>query len=608
MYDYNEAKRRLSGIAGEAAARIEAMLPDSAQGAKVRLLQDDIEADFHMIVVLGEFKRGKSTFVNALLGEEVLPVDVTPTTATINAIFHGTERKYSVYRQDGSVEEAELRPEGLRRFTADGDEDLSSVKYVKVQLSAPMLGERGVIVDTPGVNDLNKQRMDVTYEFVPRADAVLFMLDATAPVKRSEAEFLTDTILKDGLDRIVFIANFFDQVDEDEQDGLLRHIELRLKQVLGVPPRVVPFSAREALRARVEQDAEGEAAAGFHAVTEAVEELVERGRQSDAKLERYKARLHDHLAGVRVEAAQVIAIKRQGLEDVGHALAGIRDVKRKHETIRLQMAAYVADRAVEMKTIVHKSFAHFESNLAEDVRLSVMGYTGTGLKDYVEQQLPMTVKRRMKQWVEQYMPAIHKLMSMLEHELAVGLATEFNANIARLAVKRRGETTAEAGALNVMTENLTGTQMKAGFIAGGVGVVAALMGGIVLLPLVSMAGFPVLQSMMLKQDLDRIKQKLMPELNEALRQVCLSFRNELDLQLESMVRDVEEAAYARYEELVNFVHASLEREAAARRDASASLEASKARLESFVERLDGWMRELDDIRIQPQSLAARIGG
>jgi len=598
MYNYNKAKQQLLYMIEEVMNRLEMDLPESTQIEKMKTLHADIQADFHMIVVLGEFKRGKSTFVNALLGEELLPVDVTPTTATINAVFHGSERKLSVYHENGTVEESELSFGALNRFSVDGSEDTNTVRFIKIQLPAPMLGERGVIVDTPGVNDMNRQRMDVTFQYIPRADAVLFLLDATAPVKRSEFEFISETFGKYGLDRIVFIANFYDQVDEEDQDDLLRQIETRLKPALnGMKPHVIPFSAREALTARLAGDQDTIETSGFHYVSEAVQDLIERGKQSDRKLLRYKQRMQGCLATIRVELDQVLTLRRQDIEEIMLYVDGLESIKHKHEIIRRQMIAYVEDRQVEIKTIVHKSFSHFELNVKEDLHYMIMSYNGSGMKEFVENQIPLLLKKRINQWIEQYMPAVDKLLQMLERELAIGLATEFNTNISRLAIQKRGGAIQVDAKLAITSENLLSTQVIAGVIAGSVGVIASLMGGIVFLPFVSLAGFPVLQNMMAKKQLESNKEKLLPELDEALRQVGLGFRAELDKQLDQLTTDIQDAAILRYEEFVEFIHVQLAREVRERQDISTGLEHERSRFEQMIIMLEDWDRQVEAIHI-----------
>ena len=96
-------------------------------------LTSDIQEDFFTIVVLGEFKRGKSTLVNALLGEKILPTDVLPETATINAIMHSETPTLSVVMRDGNEEHGEVSGRFLKKFSAQNPQAVAEkVKYIKV--------------------------------------------------------------------------------------------------------------------------------------------------------------------------------------------------------------------------------------------------------------------------------------------------------------------------------------------------------------------------------------------------------------------------------------------------------------------------------------------
>ena len=132
-------------------------------------LTSDIQDDFFTIVVLGEFKRGKSTLVNALLGERILPTDVLPETATINAIMYSETPMLSVVMRDGTEEHGEVSEQFLKKFSARNPQALAEqVKYIKIGYPADILQQNVVIVDTPGVSDINEQRCEVTHRFLPR--------------------------------------------------------------------------------------------------------------------------------------------------------------------------------------------------------------------------------------------------------------------------------------------------------------------------------------------------------------------------------------------------------------------------------------------------------
>lgn len=171
-------------------------------------LTSDIQEDFFTIVVLGEFKRGKSTLVNALLGEKILPTDVLPETATINAIMHSETPTLSVVMRDGNEEHGEVSGRFLKKFSAQNPQAVAEkVKYIKIGYPADILQQNVVIVDTPGVSDINEQRCEVTYRFLPKANVILFLLDANSPLKKTEKDFIDQHLLPLGIDHILFLAN-----------------------------------------------------------------------------------------------------------------------------------------------------------------------------------------------------------------------------------------------------------------------------------------------------------------------------------------------------------------------------------------------------------------
>src|SRR5262245_9947210 len=205
-----------------------------------------LEADRFHLVVVGEFNHGKTTFVNALLGANVLPVGVTPTTAVIHHLEHGaTPSAHVVY---ASGERGALPFEQVRQFCvgAERAQKANEVKFLEVAYPAELLKERIVLVDTPGVNDLSLQRADITYSYIPKSDAVLFLLDAGQPLKESERVFLHDKLLGQSRDKIIFVVTKRDIWDEGEQKEALQYIRTELGKLVKSPV-VYSVSAEKAL-------------------------------------------------------------------------------------------------------------------------------------------------------------------------------------------------------------------------------------------------------------------------------------------------------------------------------------------------------------------------
>jgi small GTP-binding protein len=235
--DVTVALSELSEVAARLGAR---SLKERVDRDLVHKLEED---RFHLVVV-GEFNHGKTTFVNALLGQNVLPVGVTPTTATIHHIKYAEVPEATVVYASGKREPIAF--ESAKSFAVGGGMATENVDFLEVGLPASLLKERIVLVDTPGVNDLSLQRADITYSYIPRADAVLFLLDAGQILKESERVFLEEKLLKASRDKIVFVITKWDLLSSEEQGEALAYAKAKLKDLVK-DPLVFATSAEAAL-------------------------------------------------------------------------------------------------------------------------------------------------------------------------------------------------------------------------------------------------------------------------------------------------------------------------------------------------------------------------
>ena len=186
--------------------------------------------EFFMLVVVGEFNSGKSAFINALVGRQVVKEGVTPTTAQIHVLKYGDTIAQSTDAQ--ILGEQILGKQGIAVTTAPA-EFLREVQ----------------IVDTPGTNAIIREHERITTTFVPRADLVLFVTSADRPFTETERAFL-ETIRAWGK-KIVIIVNKVDIFERpDELDEVLAFVTSASQRLLGMTPELFAVSARLALRAK----------------------------------------------------------------------------------------------------------------------------------------------------------------------------------------------------------------------------------------------------------------------------------------------------------------------------------------------------------------------
>ncbi len=193
-------------------------------------------AGLFLLVVSGEFNSGKSSFINALLGERVLPEGVTPTTDRINLLRHGPrvgEQLLEAYLLE-RTHPAEL----LREIT---------------------------VVDTPGTNAIVRRHEELTRDFVPRSDLVLFVTSADRPFTESERGFLEH--IREWGKKIVFVINKIDILAQPaDREEVVGYVREHATTLLGEPPEIFAVSARDALEAKNKESAELWAQSGFDAV------------------------------------------------------------------------------------------------------------------------------------------------------------------------------------------------------------------------------------------------------------------------------------------------------------------------------------------------------
>lgn len=223
----------------------ELKMNDSAK--RLDSITERLGEEVFRLVIVGEFSRGKSTFVNAILRRKILPAFKNPTTAIISKIVYDEKPDYKVYYK-GKDTPQRLTEENFKKLIASkepDDSDRNSVrKYAKEQeffssidhaeISYPLefCKDRVEVVDTPGTNDLNVGRMEITYGYLNHADAVILMLSATQPLSKSESEFLRERILGNQINDIFFVVSHKDDLSDDEGEQVKDFIHENLKKIL----------------------------------------------------------------------------------------------------------------------------------------------------------------------------------------------------------------------------------------------------------------------------------------------------------------------------------------------------------------------------------------
>jgi len=312
------------------------------------------------VLVIGEFSRGKSTFINALLGQKVLPVSVRPTTAVICVLKNSSEKKakivYRDKREEPTVVKLETAEEikALDAIVTAKNENANHIEVVEIDYPLPGISLPFELVDTPGVNDIDTQREEITYGYLSKADAAIFLLDLQQPLSASEKRFLEEKVLGNDVNKILFVVNKIDQLKRPEDlEKALAHIKRNLEALKSESKfqHIIPVSAKLALKGRSEQSQDAIDLSQFVSFERDLLKFLEMssgvGRLSvaAARIERIAQLLAKHLD----ELDSALSGEQEKLE------LGLAELEKKVRRLQQEKSFLEADIKMAVKTYEHNA-------------------------------------------------------------------------------------------------------------------------------------------------------------------------------------------------------------------------------------------------------------
>jgi small GTP-binding protein len=568
---FREKKDEVSRAVGELAEIARDLGAKSLGDRVTRDLVNKLSEDRFHLVVVGEFNHGKSTFVNALLGGNVLPTGVTPTTAAIHHVKWAAKPEATIAYSSGKRETIDF--DRARAFAVGGGAVADDVDFLEVGYPSPLLEERILLVDTPGVNDLSLQRADITYSYIPRADAVLFLLDAGQILKESERVFLEEKLLKGSRDKIVFVVTKWDILSESERAEALAYAHDQLAKLVK-EPKVFPVSAEGALR--------GDAGSGMpellaHLTTFLAEE---RGRIL--------------LGNALGEGLAVGGLLAKGVDARRRSLAMKGDELDRRiallEKDLMGQAGTIEERRMEVREKVHgirvgakKDLERFVADVTGQLPHVIESAKGSDLKAH----LPAFLESTFRTWAEAEAKEIAASLEELA-ERTIALVRDD----ARDTAKRMAETlgVGDMKGLDVKVSTLSYDVGVFALITFGIGTMFAnlLLGGLLV------AAAPVLALVVKGKVEDEYRKKALEAAPAVLRSIGDQIGPKLDGMIEEFAKKLDawvvSAGAELHREVLEVLHATREARAraigdAGEAEAKAAVEAQAGRLEAATKRI-----------------------
>jgi GTPase SAR1 family protein len=233
-------------------ANVAEELGEGAIAADVRQLVARINEGRFFVACVGQFKRGKSTLLGALLGEPILPMGVVPVTAVPTVLRYGSQRTARVLIGETW---RTIPPDNLPQYVSEewNPENSKQVAGVEVFLPSPLLANGMCLVDTPGIGSVFSGNTETTKDFIPQVDAAILVVGADPPISGDELALIEAVAVN--VDEILIVLNKIDRVSIDERQQAsafaTRVVETRLKRVVG---RIYEVSALNRLNSSANAD------------------------------------------------------------------------------------------------------------------------------------------------------------------------------------------------------------------------------------------------------------------------------------------------------------------------------------------------------------------
>ena len=252
--------------------------PDHAELKATVLRQcDRIANPTLQITVFGPFNYGKSTLLNALLGEKTLPIDLVPTTGAAITVNYGPELTSRITLTDGRILE-EPGTDLLQRYATLDDQRRLRQEVAAVTVSCPHpLLQLGVeLIDLPGTDDRDAQNQ-LVYTTLLEADVVIQLLDGRKLMTLTEREHLQNWLMERGITTVLFVVNFLNLMESEEGKQVMARLRCLAQDFRATLPdgvsNLYAVDALPALRARLKGDMAAATQAGLPALESALHTL-----------------------------------------------------------------------------------------------------------------------------------------------------------------------------------------------------------------------------------------------------------------------------------------------------------------------------------------------
>ncbi len=432
---FSRNRERLLQICDQCIA-ISRSVGQNAKAETIRAFREKLQDDRFRIIVLGSFKRGKSTFINALLGQEVLPNFATPCTAVINEVKWSEEKRVKIHFKnplpkqlpDGLAKEAlghiqkhrnaaagvpslEVDIDQLEHYVVipdpakDQAEGIAESPFEFAEILWPLeLCQNGVeVIDSPGLDE-HESRTRVTEMYLTKADAILFVQSCSALAGKSEMNFVENNLRANGFEDIIYICNRYDEIREKERPRIREYALSKLGPKTSLKERGIFFiSAADALDGRLEKNDELIVKSGIVELEKQLFLFLVDNRGTIKTLQPARKLLQESHVLTR-EIGNARKLYNENLESLRKRAREMKEEAEKEKRRILQILANMENSRMQIRDDSEKQFYDFFNyKLPEEIERSMKDYAVKSPIQFAkfEGMMPVGLKKQLESVVKE---------------------------------------------------------------------------------------------------------------------------------------------------------------------------------------------------------------
>ena len=375
------------------------------------------------LVVCGEFKRGKSSLINALLGEEVVPVNVTTETVTLNRITYGAHSNEAVLQggRHMHLSDAEMQKENLEKLMRQ-----EKIPFRQIEVKRPIeFLKYAAVIDTPGLGDSMQDFSELVEDALTQADAVLYVFSVNYPLSQTEQLFLKTMIVPQKYTDLLLVGNYLDMLESTKDYERMNN--LLVSRIQNLLPDQKPWlvsaldeQCRQMGEQRPNPDMEHELEAHFDRFREKIRQMVEEKKETILP-----DRMQRLMRGMAAELSESLNALEEGLEmssqDVQAAMERVQE--QKEQQIRTQEeAGQRIDRLLDQSVEECRAWmGELLDKMQQEVK-TLTDVPASELSKYYTFYCIDTIQEGMDKCIEHHTLCLYDLLEEISGELSAKLS------------------------------------------------------------------------------------------------------------------------------------------------------------------------------------------